>query len=435
MTTTSLFAALLACGTAACSDGNAHDVPRGPDAQTGAPLTEARSFVIGGTLTLTSEQPAPNVPAGPQHQDFSLRIDPSGKFMVVGDGGFAVRASAKTTDSITFETTDFLRMSLTVPTTCSATVSYDRFTVTVGTNGVSGTAEGSLWVLMGDVGYTYKAKLAFTGAPDQVGPALMGVVTDVDPLAGVYVYASEPLVANAVGHLTAGAETIDLESFVPTDSGVVSGFSTRGIALRYSTTYQLNVAPWTDLAANAGGALPKVVTMAAPPQVAEDGFENGTTIVGGAAIVDATLLPPIAGQKSIAVMSGFLSPVPTLANSHRFTARLAVGATDTKVRVAFRRFGSIQQVFRDGAVVRIAVPGGAMVGAQMPENRTLTTEYKVPGAAGNAQLWLGDVQTIELSIPAGAGPEIVFDALMTGAGGCGLPTPGAGFLIDDLRVE
>jgi len=418
MTTTSLFAALLACGAPACSDGS-HD-------ETGPGLTEARSFMIGGPLTLTSEQPAPNFPAGPQRQDYSLRIDPSGKFMVVGDKGFAVRASAKTTDSITFETTDFLRLFLSVPTACSATVTYQRLTVNVGTNGVSGTAEGDLNVLMGDVSYTYKAKLAFTGAPDQVGPALMGVVTDVDPLSGINVYASEPL--------DAGAETIDLESFVPTDSGVVSGFRTPGIALRYSTTYQLNVAPWTDLAANAGGALPKVVTVAPPPEVAEDGFESGTATVGGAAVVDATQLPPISGQKSIVVTSGSLPQLPALASSRRFTARLAVAAGDTKVRVALRRVAAVPQAINYGLVVQIAVPGGAIVYAQLPQTEMLTTEYKVPGMAGNSKLWLGDVQIIELEIPAGAGPDIVFSASMS-PGGCGLPLPGAGILIDDLRAE
>ncbi|HET6285037.1 MAG TPA: hypothetical protein VFH73_29030 [Polyangia bacterium] len=424
-----LFAVLLVSGPPACS-ANEHDL--GPDQR----LTEARSFVIGGALTLTAASAAPNFPNLPARQDFTLRIDPSGRFLVLGDKGFAVQVPVQTTDGITFETTELLQMFVTVPTTCSATITYTRLSVTVGTGGVSGTAEGDMTFVMGDVLSTYKAKLAFTGAPDQVGPTLLGVITDVDPLSGLYIPASEPLAATAVGRLIAGGEVIDLESYVPTGSGVVSGFETPRIALRYATTYQMTVAPWSDLAANPGGALPKVITLPAPPQVAEDGFENETATVGGAAVVGANVLPPVAGQKSVAVVAGFLSGLPELANSRRFTARLAVGAADTKVRVAFRRFGSVPQAINYGLVMQIAVPGGAIVAAQLPQSEMLSTEYPLPSAVRNERIWLGDVQTIELLVPPGAGSEIVFDAFHAGwGGGCGMPLPGVGILIDDLRAE
>jgi hypothetical protein len=51
-------------------------------------------------------------------------------------------------------------------------------------------------------------------------------------------------------------------------------------------------------------------------------------------------------------------------------------------------------------------------------------------------VYLGAVSAVDIPLPAGAGPEVVFDAAtQTGGFTCGPPFPASSFLLDDLRVE
>lgn len=405
-----------------------------PDASTDAtPLDSAASFIVSGKLTLTADNPT-SFPNLPTTQNFTLRIDPVRGVITVGGGASAAQVGVKTSDRATFEATAAVPIPIDITSGCGAMSRYTRFSVTVTGQTLAGSADGTGEVIDGDVAYQYKAALTMTGRIDDAPPTLGDDRTSVDPLGGFFLNASEPLPTNAAASLVAGAETVPLVPFIPADGGgVVGGFDKGPAALRYATTYQVTAtAGWTDLAGNLGAPLPKIVTAAAPPLAAEDGFESSATPIGGAVVVDATVLPPITGQHSVALVGQF-NNLPALAGSRRLTVRLAVSTGDTKVRVSVRPFSQADNFASTyQASFRAAVPGGAIASAMLPQSETLDTKVTV----GGATLSFGAARTIEIPLPAGASGEIVFDA-NTGSPsfGCGLPPPTVGYLIDDLRVE
>jgi hypothetical protein len=170
----------------------------------------------------------------------------------------------------------------------------------------------------------------------------------------------------------------------------------------------------------------------------EDGFESGGTTVGGAAVIDASLLPPISGSRSVVVVprdSPFSGPA--IIKTGVLTVRLAVAPGDTVVRVALQPFASVQDyAIPRGMWVRVAIPGGPIVPLPLPPSETLTTRAALPFAGPSGEMWFGPVRTEQIPLPPGGASEVVFQA------GPAPPIPGcgnfygtAGYLIDDLRVE
>lgn len=402
----------------------------------GSPLEVAASFNVTGTVTLK-----PRVGGGPDTpnlggQHLLIRVDPQTPEMILAVPGSAVHVALQAGSAGTFSATGafVLPLDAHAVSPCSSHMQLTDIALVATKDGLTGTAQGTVSLIMGDVGDSYGAVMQMTGTPDRTAPSLGTDVSGVDPLADVALIASEPLPATATATLTTGPETITLLPNISTESGVVTGFSRSTLALRYATTYQVGLSSWADLAGNAGAALPKLTTLPVPPLATPDGFETASGSLGGAQIVDASVLPPITGQRSAVVVQAGM--VPGLGGADRMTVRLAVAAGATKVRFATRLFS--QREFRflgdPYSPFTIAVPGGAIVRPIGPVMAFATTRITLPSGAS---LWFGDVQDVELPLPAGTGDEIVFDVLVYGyPAGCGLlPALPPNVVIDDLRVE
>ena len=284
---------------------------------------------------------------------------------------------------------------------------------------------------MGDVAYSYDAQLTFTGTLDTHGPSLNLPGQGVDPLYPPAIASNEPLPSTATAQLSSDADMVAMESR-PGMSQVVTSFKVpAGRALRYGATYQLTIAPWQDLAGNAGVPTGAFTTVAAPSLVAEDGFEGAATTVGGAPIVDASVLPPITGKRSAALVSP--STPANIAGTRRLSVRLAVQSGDTVVRFNLRPWGNFQGTQgTSNLTMTVAVPGGASATKNMPGAVPLSTMFQT----ASSTVWLGDVIPVEMPLPAGASSEVVVDLnTALDQSNCGLQPTNASYLVDDLRVE
>lgn len=416
-------------GNDAPADGGTDSSTDGLSDDAGPPLMAPAAFEVHGILTFkpSSTVTGPN-PGLPTTQDLLLDVDPVTGRLIAAIPGQATTVPVTTTDRVHFATTTMLYFQL--PTiSCRLSVSYSSFNLTVQGGQVNGTASGTALVIVGDVGYSYETLLTFAGTLDTHGPSVTLPVAEVDPLYPPPLTTNEPLPSTAAAQLTSDADMVALEPR-PGMSQVVTSFGVpAGRALRYGTTYRLTIAPWQDLAGNPGAPLGTFTTVSAPPLVAEDGFEGSATTVGGAPIVDASVLPPITGTRS-AVLTGSLTSIP---GSRRLQVRLPVQSGDTVVRFNLRPWGNFQGTLGTGNLsTTVAVPGGASTTKNMPGAVALSTMAVV----GSNTVWLGEVMHVEIPLPAGASSEVVVD-LNTGlnSSSCGLQPTNASFLVDDLRVE
>ena len=130
--------------------------------------------------------------------------------------------------------------------------------------------------------------------------------------------------ASAVARLVLGDERVDLAS--SRDADQVVGFTKpMALALRYGSTYQVEVDAWSDLAQNPGRPLPKLTTQAPPELSPEDGFESAGAIAGWCRGGAEPRLPGPVGQQ---VGAGDAPPFRG-ESSPRFTVRLARAANDS----------------------------------------------------------------------------------------------------------
>lgn len=407
-----------------------------PDLRADGPLTSTRSYIVAGKLTARPANSSVGPIAGIDGQSFSLRLDPVGKTILLGVEGSASRAPVTSTDGQSFSATAPLKALFTTGSyPCGPPqLTFDKFAIQVSGDGLQGTAEGRMDVFMGDVIYGYIVTMTMTGRPDDEGPSFGDDIKNIDPLAGLFLKASEPLPAASTAAITLDSGLrLELEPFSPMDSGgVLTGFHVKTErALRYDATYTLAVTPGSDLAGNAGRKLPKLQTLASPVIAAEDGFEGAGPTLGGTQVVQAPALPPIAGTRSVYLAGNFAAGASA---GRRFTVRLAVAPGDKVVRFSLRPVFQFQQTaIPYGSAIRVAVPGGSIVEAPLPGAETPTVRHD--SGMGGPPLWLGKTVAIEVGLPADAKDEVVFDAAVGPGGVCGLITPVPGYLIDDLRVE
>jgi hypothetical protein len=424
-------------GDAAVLDGEPDENRGDPDVSgppdDGAVLPPgARSYVVEGKLTLRPVLATnPGIVYTPDHHDFVLHLDPAAGALAIGNAGWATRVAVTTRDGFTYQATEPVSVPISPATACGSSAVYNRFTVTVGPGGLTGLAEGRIEVTMGDVRFPFDGTLTMTGKDDTVGPTFGPDRVDVDPLAPLSLIASEPL-GEVSGRLTAGGEVLVLTPILAARVLTIGFEKPAPDALRYGTSYELGVAPGpTDLAGNPAGPPTKVVTVAAPPLIPEDGFETAGSTVGGARVIDASVLPPVSGTRSV-LLGPRTTALPGLLPPGALTVRLAVSPGDRVVRVALRPLGWNQVFASTYAVVQIAVPGGRIARLALPPTETVTTPATVEGRT----VYLGDARTAELTLPFGVEGEIVFQARTDAApADCGLLPPTAGYLIDDLRVE
>ena len=414
----------LALAAPACSDGGG---------KRGTPLATPTFFQVQGRLTLTPEQSASVsvIPSPPTEQDFLLYVDPLAPSVVSFLPGQADRKAA-TTDGVSFAVAEGFIVGL--PGSCAGSDVYYssfRFTADGAPGTLAGTATGLASLGVGDVAFSYKAALTFTGTRDLAGPSL-DVGAAVDPFHVADLRANRPLPAVASARLDSAGESIELRPLLTTLE-LDLGFAIPPATLpRYGTAYDVIVTPWQDLAGNPGVPPGQLTTRPAPVLVAREDFENADQVSGDGTVVDAAVLPPITGLRSAVLATG-QSSADVAFDSPHVSARLQVVPGNTVVAFAARPFSRFATASTYGITMQAGVPGGAVTAAVLPATETITWSAS---AAASGGVGLGEVRTIEIPLPAGVDSEVIVDLHVAPPIPCGLPLPpAAGYLIDDLRVE
>ena len=161
-------------------------------------------------------------------------------------------------------------------------------------------------------------------------------------------------------------------------------------------------------------------------------------MVGEAMVVDASVMPPIAGLRSALVApAGYFGSHATTTS---LTARMAVRPGDQAVRLNLRFMATSSNAYLAPATIPLvlAVPGGARTVAQVATPTSLSAQVESGAAAGE---WISDVVPVELRLPDGASSEVVLEVILpfdqAMALRCaGFPRQGLiGLQVDDLHVE
>jgi hypothetical protein len=388
----------------------------------GPPFAGRHSYLVTASLSATSG----NSPEIPTSHAFTLVIDVDAGSAIVGDAGVA--------SLVPFSMTSPRTLSFSGPIGFSNWVQYRHVTIFSAAGGaLTGTAQGTAvgFSANSDVGETATVTAGLSGGPDATPPVL-AVSRDGaedDPFSSLRVTASEPLMPGVRPVLVGGGESVPLD--LPSNaSAAFSHDFSAGMFLRYGQSYEVRVDGITDFAglpATGGAAF---TTRAAPPLVAEDGFESVTaTTLGGAQLLTGAGAPALFGASSLYIppidsgsgISAYSRPRVT-----RLALRLAVTAGDTVVRFSYRMVNGLS------LNVYAAREGGTMAGVQIGGDSAPTTTATIPGRRDVA---LGPVMTAEIPLPADVGSEVVVLESVPGYPG-GTPSPSVGgLIIDDLRVE
>ena len=122
---------------------------------------------------------------------------------------------------------------------------------------------------------------------------------------------------------------------------------------------------------------------------------------------------------------------PTPFSGQTTTFRLAVHPGDKAVRFAYR-VATTYQVAGGGFYGSVVIGSvGSKIASLsfLPAGTPTTTVTRTTGGT----LTVGPVATAELALPDPGATEVVLK-IATASGGCGLPPPQAGLIIDDVRV-
>jgi hypothetical protein len=330
-----------------------------------------------------------------------------------------------------------LSVRFTLPASCAgSSVTYSDFRFAIDANGgLTGTGQGQVVVVSGDVASGAAATMVLTGVPDAEPPRLTIAGDATDPFASFTVVSSEPLVpSGSIVLRAASGETTELSTGgIP--GTLITLFQKPAQVLRYATEYSLVTDAVADFAGNAAtgpGSL-TFTTRALPPLAAEDGFEGvATTTFGGVPVLSGAGAPTITGATSlyIAPVSSFDTTQPPLA------VRLQLTAGDTVIRFNFRTVtpgGASGPGFTYGVGFAVGTEGGTFTGPTLPGDPNTT---RTAATIGGVQVSLGPILTAAFSVPTDATTEVVLQRTHNRFAGCGLPQPSiAGIIIDDLRVE
>lgn len=414
---------------AACGGGGASKPPVGTNA-----------FDVTAALTVTPRPPGGGYwPDFPTSHAFTLVFDADAQLVFVGANG-QVAAAGVAPEGETHRTTGPVTLPIAFNPSCNrlGSLTFDELSFTVSGGALTGTARGSAQYVTGDQGFLADLTATLAGASDATPPRFDAPTADVDPLAPPTLRPSEPLPPAATVTLAGSSgDAIVLTAATVQGAGaakVVTSFAVPGTALRPGSTYSVQVAGVSDFAGHAAAGVAPFTTRAAPPLVAEDGFESVTTpTLGGAGVLRGEPLTPIAGTTSLILNTGvgggfgFLPYMlgPSLA------VRLAVSPGDTVVRFE-RRLASVYELTtaRFYGAVRLASPGATIATGPALEATGLT-KVTLPR---DGDLYLSAVETISIPLPPDATGELLFE-IAGQTSGCGLPPPPTALIVDGLRVE
>jgi hypothetical protein len=440
-------------GPSEAGDDDAGDASDGSDgsdgpADTGSlpvdagPLTTVQSFTATVVITLTPQKGPRGRFPGPIKQEMTVRLDPVARTAVFSRPGYADLADLsgahlpdpplRAPPPGTFVLGRSFGLTFDVPDGCGSGMTVYGLTVVATAEELTAQGTGPAQVIFDHEYYRYDASFSLTGTRKTTGPTLGPGRTDVDPLEALALLSTEAITPAAVAHLKTSTEELTLVTGKAYELDLAVAFKMPAArALRYGTTYQLEVDPWRDLDGLAGQPLPTLTTAAAPELMPEDGFETAGETRGGAPVIAAPRLPPVTDTKSVMVAPPFFSGV----DSRRFTVRLARQPGDTVLRATLRRLSYFDgsNLSPEYPIIRVAAPGGTIVKAQLPSSDDVSTRFDGPN--GSSTVFLGTTRTLEVALPPSTGPEVVFDVVTAPPVLCGLIPPAAGYLIDDLRLE
>jgi hypothetical protein len=271
--------------------------------------------------------------------------------------------------------------------------------------------------------------MTLTGSADTVGPTLsLFHFSDLyDPFERYTLLSSEPLPLDPPVVLRgSGGDSIELNP-VPADVGIA--FESPKVMLRYGETYSIDIDPIRDFAGNVpmlNGSVTRSMR-AAPPLLAEDGFESllDASLLGSAQVLTDPGAPLISGARSLYVFPEATSGTPATA----FAVRLAIAPGDSVLRFSYR-IVSATATGGDDAEFLVGSPGGTIVTTVLPASGPRTA-----GRISVNEVMVGPLATAAIDLPPDAVGELVLMRAFSERS-CSAPAADpVGVILDDLRVE
>jgi len=407
-----------------------------------APMTGRRSFVVTSTLAPQPDPSNMGVVPLPATHTFTMVLDWDRRIAIlgsnVGQGVGVFEPSA--TGGGGSQTAAF--------SLGSSGVSYQTMDVTIAASGaLSGTAHGRGTSLPTntDVGInSVVLSMSLAGVPDVQPPGFESTIfmaAPVDPFASLTLIATEPMPPDTrLALVNLRGDRIDI---APPSTQLVAAFSfypAQARMWRYNDRYSLLLDGVVDFADNArppGGTSPAFTTAAPPVLVAEDGFESATgTMLAGTQVLSGTGAPTITGARSLYIPSLPGANPPGRNAMTQLALRIALDATDTVVRFAYRSVNPTGTGAGTAAApyYLLGSEGGAITSPTLGPDSGPAVAAMIPG---QGQVSLGPLMTAEFALPAGAAAAGQV-TLVRGVRECcaSLPAPSiAGLIIDDLRAE
>jgi hypothetical protein len=406
-----------------------------------APVTGRHSFDIRAIVRPDPAKPStPSVSMLPSADSFSLTLDADVPRFIVGGGGTSQVVPATTDDGITF------RAAMPISTgrpqgDCSQGavigLSYESLEVTVSGTSLRGTGAGTAFLTMGDISTIGSFLADLTGGPDVTPPFLIPLTRmATSPFDDIQFASSEPLPATATARLiSSDGSRVDLiPQLTHGDFPIIWGFSKPAVVLHTGGGYSASVDGTVDFAGNSGaqGASLRIGTFETPPLIPQDGFESaiGPEIGGATIIRQGSLLPPIGGTASAYIGTMGAPAPPGTSVGQGLHVRLARQTGGTKLRFSYRVVEFQVSFGFFGSVAVGSVDGPAARNSAFTQSMTLTQVMFSLGAFVS----LSDVEVMEVALPTSTADEFVV-SIEGKTFICGARPPGAGLLIDDLRIE
>ena len=378
----------------------------------------------------------------PPTNGFTLVIDVDAQVAIVGANGGANAVPFTTTDGRTFVVRTPFTVGDKSPDPCGAeeSVRYDGIEVTIAADGsLTGRGSGVANISCGDCSFGVAFNATLTGNADRTLPTLRASGTPPSSPFDLFgLRTSEPLPATATARLVADdGAAIDLTPTI--NDGVIpliGGFLKPAVILRAGQGYVVTLDGLTDFAGlvDTSGSTLRIVAFPAAPVVPEDGFESATgNALGGAMVMTAGALPAITGSTSLYI-GGAGALGLDASNGRSLLVRLARQPGDTKLRLSCRAVTTQAQTSFFG---RLQVGSeGASLSAGTSSSFGDATGATEMVDVGGRPAFLTPSTPIEVTLPADVGDEVLLSIAPSNnicfPGGV---RPGAGLLIDDLRLE